>query len=143
MLSYEILICLIFCPAFFTIVFLCTAILHIFELGKSKSRIKKERKNISFVKKVILWGYIKKCEYHAATAKTLCFIYWGYILTIILCTGVCFLAMMLPEIECFFTIFVIAKVSMLDIPINVYSFIMTRHNKKIGGVTWAFNDKNN
>lgn len=141
MLSREVLLCLLFCPVVFTSIFLWSAVYHLFELGKSKTRIKKEKKTISILKKLLLIGYVERCEYHTSTAKRLCCIYWGYALITFVCIVFWILSIIIPEAEEFFSICVLVKVLVLDIPVNTYSFIMTKHNKTSGGSTWVWTDK--
>ena len=45
------------------------------------------------------------------------------------------------SVEEVFSLCVLAKVFIFDIPVNIYSFIMTKHDKKHGGVTWVWTDK--
>ena len=141
MLSREVLLCLLFCPAVFTSIFLWSAVYHLFELGKSKTRIKKEKKTISILKKLLLIGYAERCEYHTSTARRLCYIFWGYALITFVCIVFWILSIIIPEAEEFFSICVLVKVLALDIPVNTYSFIMTKHNKSSGGSTWVWTDK--
>lgn len=141
MLSREVLLCLLFSPVVFTNIFLWSAVYHLFELGKSKTRIKKEKKTISIIKKLLLIGYAERCEYHTSIAKRLCCIYWGYALITFGCIVFWILSIIIPEAEEFFLICVLAKVLLLDIPVNTYSIIMTKHNKTSGGSTWVWTDK--
>lgn len=140
-LSKEVSLCLLFCPACFTYIYLWSAVHHLFELGKSKTRIKKEKKMIPFTHKLLLIGYAERCEYHTVTAKRLCYIYWGYILITLVCIAVWVLSMMFPAAEKLLSICVLVKVLILDIPVNTYGFIMTKHDKKRGGSTWVWTDK--
>lgn len=138
MLSREGSLCLLFCPILFTYISLWSAVHHLFELGKSKTRIKKEKKRIPITKKLLLIGYGERCEYHAITAKRLCYIYWGYILITLICTVFWLFSLMFPTVEKFFSICVLVKVLILDIPVNAYGFIMTKHDKIRGGSTWVW-----
>ena len=142
MLNREVLLCLLFCPVVFTNIFLWSAVYHLFKLGKSKTRIKKEKKTISIIKKLLLIGYAERCEYHTPTAKRMCYIYWGYALITLVCIVFWIFSIIIPEAEEFFSICVLVKVLVLDIPVNTYGFIMTKHNKPSGGVTWVWTDKN-
>ena len=141
MLSREALLCLLYCPVVFTSILLWSAIYHLFELGKSKTRIKKEKKTISNFKKILLIGYAERCEYHTSTAKRLCYIYWGYALITFVCIVFWIFSIIIPEAEEFFSICVLVKVLLSDVPVNTYSFIMTKHNKISGGSTWIWTDK--
>jgi uncharacterized membrane protein YjfL (UPF0719 family) len=141
MISREVLLCLLFCPVVFTSIFLWSAVYHLFELGKSKTRIKKEKKTISISKKLLLIGYAERCEYHTSTARRLCYIFWGYALITFVCIVFWILSIIIPEAEEFFSICVLVKVLVLDFPVNTYSFIMTKHNKSSGGITWVWTNK--
>lgn len=141
MLNRNVLLCLLFCPNLFTSIYLWSAVHHLFELGKSKTRIKKEKKTISIFSKLLLIGYAKKCEYHTSKAKRLCYIYWGYTLITFICIVFWLLSIRIPEMKEFFSICVLVKVIMLDIPVNIYGFVMTKHNKTNGGSTWVWTDK--
>lgn len=141
MLSREVLLCLLFCPVVFTSIFLWSAVYHLFELGKSKTRIKKEKNTISIFKKILLIGFAERCEYYTSTARRLCYIFWGYALITFVCIVFWILSIIIPEAEEFFSICVLVKVLALDIPVNTYSFIMTKHNKSSGGSTWVWTDK--
>lgn len=141
MLNRDVLLCLLFCPNVFTSIFLWSAVYHLFELGKSKTRIKKEKKTISNFKKIMLIGYAERCKYHISIAKRLCYIYWGYSLTVFVCMVFWILSIIIPEAKEFFSICVLVKVFVLDIPVNIYSFVMTKHSKTGGGSTWVWADK--
>ena len=135
------LLCLLFCPSIFTNIYLWSAVHHLFKLSKSKTRIKKEKKTISILNKLILIGYAERCEHHTSRAKRLCYIYWGYALIVFVCIVFWILSALIPETKEFFSICVLAKVLILDIPVNIYGFIMTKHDKANGGSTWVWTDK--
>ena len=135
------LICLLFCPAFFSLIHLWLAVNHLFKLGKSKTKVRKEKKEIGFVEKILLIGYAKKCKYYNTTANMLCNVYWLYIITFFCGTILSFISMMIPMFGKLASTLVIAKVVVLDIPINIYSLIMTKHNKRGGGVVWRWEYK--
>lgn len=141
MLSRDVLFCLLFCPNLFTSIFLWSAVHDLFELGKSKTRVRKEKKTISKLKRIMLIGYAERCKSRVSIAKRLCYIYWIYALITFIGIVFSILSIMIPEAEELFLICVLAKVFVLDIPVNVYSFIMTKHNKTSGGVTWVWTDK--
>ena len=141
MLSEEVLICLLFCPVLLTSAFLWSAIHHLFELGKSKTRIIKDKQEITFVRKLLLIGYAEKCKHYTSKAKKLCYICWGYALVILVGFILWLLSRMSPVFTEVFSLCVYVKIVLLDVPINIYSFIMTRHDKTRGGITWAWTDK--
>ena len=137
LLSREALVCLIFCPAFFTFITLSTAIQYLFELGKSNSRIKKEKAAIPLIKKLLLKEYAEKCRYHISTAKTLCRLYWAYLFLLFLCIVLWMLSAAAAKFAPVFTVVVLTKL-MFDIGINLYGFAMSRWDRKHGGVTYKW-----
>ena len=142
MINTEAIICLTFCPAFFTCICLWTAIHHLFELGKSKSRIRKIKNSIPFFRRIMLVGYVEKCEYNISTAKRLYYLSLGYVFAMLVCIVLLIISTIDPQVFKVFSIFVYVKVFVLDIPVNIYGLVMTRPDKKRGGVTWVWTDKN-
>lgn len=138
MLSRVDQLLLLFCPAIFTFICLWGAVQHLFELGKSKTGIKKERKSISPLKKLLLIGYAEKSKYHTAKAKRFCCVYWGYVMIMLVCIVLWLLSALLPAAGKFTSICVLAKLVVFDIPVNIYGFVMTKHDSKHGGVTWVW-----
>lgn len=142
MLSREVLVCLLFCPLFFSIIYLRGAVLHLFELGKSKSKIKKDREAMLFIEKMSLVGYVKRCEHHTLIAKRLSHIYCVYILVTFSCIFFLLLSTPFPVVGKVFPICVLARIIALDIPINIFGLIMTKHDTKNGGSTWIWREEN-
>ena len=133
---YEVLICLILLPSIFSLVFLYSAISHISSLGKSRTKIKQDKRERNLLQKALLFGYVESCKYHFNTAKRLRNLYWLLIGVIIFSSA--FSMFWRCEMAKFFLQYcVVGKVVCLDIPINIYSFIMTKHAKN-GGVTWRW-----
>ena len=114
---------------------------HLFELGKSKTRIRKEKKAISRLKKLLLTGYAERCEHHVSTAKRLCYIFWAYAAGMLVCVALWAISTIAPGAEKVFSVCVLAKVIILDIPVNTYSFIMTKHSRSPGGITWRWTEE--
>lgn len=138
--NLALLLCILFCPTVFTLIYLLGSVYHIYALGKSKTKIKKEKKLIPFYKKVLLLGYPESCKYHMKTAKKLCYAYWIYLLVCFLCLALFFISRCHAAIYSVFSKSVFVKLFALDIPINLYGFIMTKHDKVNGGSTWVWTD---
>lgn len=138
MLDIESLICFQFCPAVFTLFFLVGAIQHIYSLGKSKSRIRKEMSATVLWKKVMLIGLVEKSQYHTCLAKKLCYIYWGYLLFLVL--SIITLAISLAGLSTkrLLIYLVVTKLFLFDIPLNLYFFCMTKFDSKHGGITYVW-----
>lgn len=113
------------------------AVLHIFEIGKSRTFLKKERARIPLRRKILLIGYVERCKYYAPTARRLMYAYWlGYgwnFLGLLCCMASRFWGtanLVLPYIMS-------SKVFLFDIPTMVFFFIMTKYGKN-GGVVWRW-----
>ena len=72
----EMLCALLLIP-FFTQIILGTAVSHIHELGKSRTFLKKNRRNRPLWKRFLLIGYAQECKYYSAQAKGLTIAYWA------------------------------------------------------------------
>lgn len=62
---------LLLCPSFITLTFVITAILYLFELGKSKTKIKKMSRTIPVFQKLSLKGYADNCKHYKKFASGL------------------------------------------------------------------------
>lgn len=132
---------LLFLPLIFTLFSLILAVLDSYGLGKSKTKINKDKKTIPFAKKIFLIGYAERCKYRRRFAKLFCYIYWIYLSTVLLCLILLIFSMIFPMIEPIFTMCVLIKLFVLDLPVIIYSFIATKHDKKHGGSNWRWIDK--
>lgn len=72
----ELLCALLLIP-FFTQIILGTAVSHIHDLGKSRTFLKKNRRNRPLWKRFLLIGYAQECKYFATQAKGLTIAYWA------------------------------------------------------------------
>lgn len=72
----ELLCALLLIP-FFTQIILETAVSHIHDLGKSRTFLKKNRRNRPLWKRFLLIGYAQECKYFATQAKGLTIAYWA------------------------------------------------------------------
>lgn len=133
-------LCLFFCLSFFSIIHLRSAVYHLFSLGKSRTRVKKEEKSMDWVSKALLYGYFQKVQQRRILAQRICTVYWIYLVLIVI--GLCILTLSaLSSLNMvLFTAVVYIKLIILDIPINLYSFVMTKHNQN-GGVTWRWTEE--
>ena len=136
--SGKLVLCLLLCSMLFTNLWLVTAVLHLYELGKSKTRIRKESEIIPFCKKLLLIGFLEKCQYHSKLAKRLCYVYWINLICTFVCIALSVLSIITSNHEIVFGVCGLVKIILLDVPINLYAFIMTKHDKKHGGVTWRW-----
>ena len=132
----DVLMCLLVFPSLFSLTFLFSAVSHISSLGKSKSYQKKEKQHSSLLQKILLLRNVESCRHYVKTVKRLRNIYWLLIVTILLCLLLC----ILPNCDVVNWILqycILAKVVLLDIPVNLYCCFMTRHAKQ-GGITWKW-----
>lgn len=139
--SRESLAALLFCSAFFTVIWLRTAVYHLFCLGKSNTRIKKLKNQFSFLQKLSMRGYVQACKYHATTARRLYYVNLVYVFAMAICILLWLLSCLIPAISRAFSISVLLKLFLLDIPVNIFSFFMTKYAKS-GGITWRWTKEN-
>ena len=71
LISNDGYVFLLFLIPVFTITILRSAVLHLFELGKSKSRCKKIVREMTIISRLMLFGYVEECDNHARTAVAL------------------------------------------------------------------------
>lgn len=121
----------------FSIPILRSAILHIYELGKSKTALKKAERKIPFRRKVLLTHYARDCTHYTRQAKRLTFVYWTYLGWEAVCVLCWALSGAFPAVGGVLNILVLIKAVLLDIPVILFFFLMTKHGKN-GGVTWKW-----
>jgi len=138
MFSKNASIVLLLCPSFLSLVFIFTAVLHIFELGKSKTRIKKVSQSIPLIKKLNLKGYVDKCEYHRNVANRIRRFYLIYLLVLVVGLVVFVLSSFIAPLMKVANHFGFFKFLILDIPFIVFSVFCTKHDQRHGGVTWIW-----
>ena len=133
----------IFLIAFlFSVFILIGAILHIWELGKSNSARKKIRKQYTLIQRIAL-KHVRDnmaCKCYPATLRKL-FVALRIYLIVSTLTFILLVILLLlgPEhykAALFWGIKLRAYI--LDIPIFVWFFFMTKHDKKHGGCTWRW-----
>ena len=131
------LLCALLLIPFFTQIILGTAVSHIHDLGKSRTFLKKNRRNRPLWKRFLLIGYAQECKYFATQAKGLTIAYWaGFLWPIasLLCWA---LSEVFPSVLPVLRVLVYGKGILFDVPVFVFFFLMTRH-AKTGGVTWKW-----
>ena len=137
LISNDGYVFLLFLIPVFTITILRSAVLHLFELGKSKSRCKKIVRKKTIMSRLMLFGYVEVCDHHARTAKYLRLAYWAsFILlavSVVLC--LCSLVLSTPTVILKYIFFI--RLILLDFPVLLLFFGMTKHGKN-GGVTWKW-----
>lgn len=131
-------IVLLICPCFITLTFVITAILHLFELGKSKTRVKKESNSIPVFKKLSLKGYVDRCEHHQKLAARIRSFYIAYLFVVIVGLAVFLLSSFITTLAQVANYFGIVKFLTVDSPFIIFSIFNTKHNRKHGGVIWKW-----
>ena len=121
----------------FSIPILRSAILHLYELGKSKTALKKSERKIPFRRKVLLTYYARDCSHYTRQAKCLTFVYWAYLGWEAVCILCWAFSGAFPAVGRVLNILVSIKAALLDIPIILFFFLMTKHGKN-GGVIWKW-----
>lgn len=138
MFSRDASIVLLLCPSLFTFTFIISATLHLFELGKSKTRIKKIAKSIPLIEKVSLKGYVDRCEYHRNVAIRIRRFYLIYLLVLVGGFMVILLSSFVASLDHIADYFGFLKFLFLDFPFILFCFLQTKHDQKHGGVTWKW-----
>ena len=137
LISNNRYVILLFLIPVFTITILRTAVLHLFELGKSKSRCKKIVREMTIMSRLMLLGYVEVCDHHARTVKHLRLAYWlSFILLAV--SAVLFLcSLVFPTMAAILKYLFFLRLILLDFPVLLLFFVMTKHDKN-GGVTWKW-----
>lgn len=136
-LGNDTIICLLFLVPIFTVTILRSAVVHIFELGKSKTRNKKITKKIQIGERILLLGYVERCEHHIRQAKNLRYTYWFFLIFQLFAVVFWLLSLALSSCLVILQYVLILRVLILDLPTLVLFFMMTKHGKN-GGVTWKW-----
>ena len=137
LISNDGYVFLLFLIPVFTITILRSAVFHLFELGKSKSRCKKIVREMTIMSRLMLFGYVEVCDHHARTAKHLRLAYWlSFILLAV--SAVLFLcSLVFPTMTSILKYLFFLRLILLDFPVLLLFFVMTKHDKN-GGVTWKW-----
>lgn len=138
MFSRSSSIVLLLCPSFITLIFIVTAIFHLFELGKSKTRVKKLAKAIPVFNKLSLKGYVDRCDHHRKLAAQIRRFYLAYLYILIGGLAVFLLSTFVTTLEQIASFIGFVKFLTMDIPFIIFSIFNTKHDKKHGGVMWKW-----
>lgn len=131
-----IVITMVILPLYNQLIFR-SAVLHLFELGKSRTFLKKEKAIIPLKQKILLVGYAQRCKHYESTARHLLYVYWfgnGLHLLCVLCWMV---SWFIAKVSFALPWFLLAKLVLLDNPSVIFFFVMTKHGKH-GGVDWRW-----
>lgn len=138
MLSSYILVYL--CATPFSLFFLITYITHLCFIKKSKSSKKKIINSMSVFCRISMYGFVRECKCYYLLAKTICVIYWVYLFVFIVGIVALLFEAIIFNTSLLFALFFWGKIS-LDIPIFLLFMIFTCHDKKHGGLTWRWPQK--
>lgn len=131
-------IVLLLCPSFITLTFIITAILHLFEIGKSKTRVKKESNSIPIFDKLSLKGYVDRCEHHRKLATRIRRFYLAYQFVLLGGLVVFLLSSRITILMQVAKYYGIVKFLTMDVLFISFSLFNTKHDRKHGGVTWKW-----
>lgn len=136
--EYNFMLGIFYLVPFFSLTWLFGAIRHIYELGKSNTRQKKDKNEIPIVKKFLLSGYVERCKYHRKKAEIFQKIYLVYISITIAASIFFILQLVLPDIKTVTAALVYSRIILMDLPINLlFFFFFTKHGKN-GGITYKW-----
>jgi len=136
-ISENVIICLLFLSPFFTFTILRSALIHIFQLGKSKSRIKKITKDKRLVERFLLLGYVETCDSCITQATWIRRAYWSFLLFQAFAVVCWFASFIYTSTLIAVQYLLFIRSVTLDIPAFILLFVMTTHGKH-GGVTWKW-----
>ena len=131
------IICSLLLFPIYTHIIYRSAIHHIYELGKSKTFLKKEKASLPFGKKLSLGAYVENCKHHSSIAKRLVIVYWIQVLFHLLCVLVWATSLFWTLARIMLPYLVLMKSVLFDLPTILFFFLMTTHGKN-GGVTWKW-----
>lgn len=139
----ESLLILIIIPFLFFHISLRTAIVSIYELGKSKSFLKKEKRQISFLSKLSLYGFAARCKRQKKLACRFYCLNLIYTLITLLCMVLWVLSLFKFSFKQITIFFMLTKAFMFEVPYVVYFFINTKRDMRRGrgGVIWRWEDE--
>ena len=138
----ENLIIVIF-PFLFCHLSLRFAIISIYELGKSKSFLKKEKCQLSFLSKLFLYGFVARCKQKKKLAYVFYYFNLMYSLIAFICIVLWMLSLLWLNLKPIAIICTITKAFIFEVPYVVYFFINTKNDRRRGrgGVIWRWEDK--
>lgn len=126
-------------PSVFSFIFICDALLHIFRLGKSKNHLKKIRKSYTFGQRIAMKHIsVENCKYHKSTVKRFLLLRKVYIIVFLFFLFLGLLTLVFHRLYIVWYWGIRGKGVLLDAPVILYSFIMTKNDMKHGGVTWRY-----
>lgn len=137
MLDVRIIPILIFFPSVLSLFHLWTAYYSLYSIKKSKTARKKIGREIKFWKKLLLLYPIKQSSLYYKKMLILRRLYYLAIIASLLSIFVFIITLIFSIDTQFLFCCVVFKVIILDLPIGVFAFVMTKHGKN-GGVVWKW-----
>lgn len=131
------IICSLFLTPIFIHTILRSALCHIYELGKSKTFLKKHKHELPFIKRLLFIGYVENCKYYTVQARRVRNLYWVTSTYQIVCILCWLLSVFFSPAKTVLQYFVLIKGIVFDGPIFLFFLFMTKHGKN-GGVTWKW-----
>ena len=125
-----------------SLTWLVNAIKHIYELGRSITRRRKDKAEMTFMKRLLLSGYVERCKYHRKTAGFFQKIYLVYIAITIAASLLLLLHLLFPGIWPLAAVLVYGRIFLMDVVINLSFFFCFTNYRKDGRITmkWTKNE---
>lgn len=124
-------IALLLSPSFITLIFIVTAVFHLYKLGKSKTRVKKLSKVIPIFDKLSLKGYVNRCDHHRKLATQIRRFYLAYVCILIGGFAIFILSAFISALEKVFDYIGFVKFLTMDVPFITFSIFNTKHDKNM------------
>lgn len=126
-------------PSFVSFYLISDAVIHIFELGKSKSHLKKIRKSYTFGQRIAMKHIsADNCKYYKKTVRWLLLIRKVYLIVFAVFSLFAILTFVSDKLYIAWSWGIRGKGIIIDVPIMLYFFTMTKFDLKHGGITWRY-----
>ncbi len=129
----------LFFPSLASLFHLWMAVHSLYAIGKSKTNLKKIGKSIKLWSKFLLLYPLEPKLSHHRKAIILRRLYYFVLIAFLICIFLLIFTMLFPPVICALFYCVALKLIVLDIPIGITAFIMSKHGKN-GGVVWRWEE---
>ena len=137
MSNVNTLAILLIFPSLVSLFYIWSAAHSLYVLRKSKSKLKKVGKSLSLWQKLLLLYPLEQETSQYSKLAFLRILYYFMLIVTLLCICLLVLAAIFPITKNVLSHCVVGKFVVLDIPIDVLAFFMTKHGKN-GGVVWIW-----
>lgn len=138
-MNHDDLLALILIPSLYSLFVFRSTVISLFQLGKSKTRLKKEKSTIPLKDRVFLCKYVEECKKYQALAKKSRALYLAEIGLLFVFLILWFISLWINSFLHILQYSVLGKCFFLDLPATLFFFFMTKHGKS-GGCVWRWEE---